>query len=90
MSLDLLVSLLWYWSRANGGSSAVSIVYNDDWEPWCMAEALPEMRYRIADDAVAAWVGWDQLEHASANWSEVRRLVALWQAAKEASCSTGS
>jgi hypothetical protein len=86
VSLDLLVSLLWYWGRSNGSDVwSLPDVVPSDFDEECMAEALPAIRRLIADDAVAAWVGWDQLEHATANWSEVRRLVALWQAAKEAS-----
>jgi len=82
VSLDLLVSLLWYWGRSNGSDVwSLPDVVPSDFDEECMAEALPAIRRLIADDALRAWL---DLDNIAESWATFQRLTTLWQAAEEA------
>lgn len=74
-----------YWITANYGDNGVRLkrITVFDLSPLeCFRR--DDMRRRIADDAVRAWVAYDGLTNAAESWSTFRRLTALWQACEEA------
>jgi len=76
MNLNLLITLLYYWvqSGPRRGRLLASGLLDRPFEPEFMAECLPEMRRRIADDCVQAY--------AARAYDTFIQLLALWRAAE--------